>query len=60
MTYEALGRRDDTLVVLGGSEHGLISSISRWPELADLHKDSRFQRVTTAPSKQLRRNARVD
>ncbi|HYI92292.1 MAG TPA: tetratricopeptide repeat protein [Bryobacteraceae bacterium] len=43
MTYEALGRRDETLVILGGSERGLISSISRWPELADLHQDSRFK-----------------
>jgi Flp pilus assembly protein TadD len=42
LTYEALGRRDDTLAVLAASPSGVIEDVSRWPDMADLVKDSRF------------------
>jgi eukaryotic-like serine/threonine-protein kinase len=42
ITYEALGRRDDTLNLLAASSPGVIADVSRWPDVADLHKDSRF------------------
>ena len=41
-TYEALGRRDDTLAVLRASPQEVIADVSRWPDMADLHQDSRF------------------
>jgi eukaryotic-like serine/threonine-protein kinase len=42
ITYEALGRRNDTLSVLAASPDGVLADVSRWPDVADLHKDSRF------------------
>jgi tetratricopeptide (TPR) repeat protein len=42
ITYEALGRRNDTLSVLAASPSGVRADVSRWPDVADLHKDSRF------------------
>jgi eukaryotic-like serine/threonine-protein kinase len=42
ITYEALGRRQKTLDVLASSPPGVIADVSRWPDVADLHKDSRF------------------
>ena len=42
LTYEALGRRDATLGVLAASPSELLADLSRWPDVADLHKDSRF------------------
>jgi eukaryotic-like serine/threonine-protein kinase len=51
-TYEALGHRDDTLSVLATSPSGVIADISRWPDVADLHKDSRFiQLLASHPEK---------
>jgi len=44
-TYEAMGRRDATLAVLGASTGELLAELSRWPDLADLHKDSRFKEL---------------
>ncbi|HEV3330519.1 MAG TPA: protein kinase [Bryobacteraceae bacterium] len=41
-TYEALGRRDDTLNVLRASPNGVVADVSRWPDMAGLHNDSRF------------------
>ncbi len=42
LTDEALGRRNETLGVLAASPSELLSDLSRWPDVADLHKDSRF------------------
>jgi tetratricopeptide (TPR) repeat protein len=42
MTYEALGRREDSLAILSASSYEVIADMSRYPDLADLHKDSRF------------------
>jgi hypothetical protein len=44
-TYEALGRRDDTLAVLAASPPEVRADLGRWPDLADLHSDSRFQKL---------------
>lgn len=48
LTYEALGRRDDTLSVLAGSPEGVLRDIGRWPDVADLRKDSRFLQLLTS------------
>jgi serine/threonine protein kinase/tetratricopeptide (TPR) repeat protein len=42
ITYEALGRRNDTLSILASSPASVLRDLSRWPDVADLHKDSRF------------------
>jgi tetratricopeptide (TPR) repeat protein len=42
VTYEALGRREDTLNVLKDSPHGVLADLSRWPDVADLRRDPRF------------------
>jgi serine/threonine-protein kinase len=42
LTYEVLGKRERTLEILSASPAGLRADLARWPDLADLHKDSRF------------------
>ncbi len=44
-TYEALGERDDTLAILRTSSDDVLLDAARWPELADLHQDPRFQEL---------------
>jgi Flp pilus assembly protein TadD len=41
-TYEALGRRDDTLAILSACSHEELAIMSRFPDLADLDRDPRF------------------
>jgi tetratricopeptide (TPR) repeat protein len=41
-TYEALGMRDATLAVLSAAPVEVVKDLSRWPDVADLHKDPRF------------------
>ena len=41
-TYEALGRREDSLAVLSTSPYDVLADVSRYPDLADLSRDSRF------------------
>ena len=45
LTYEALGRRDATIALLRASAGELLADLSRWPDLADLHEDSRFKEL---------------
>jgi tetratricopeptide (TPR) repeat protein len=45
ITYEMLGRRNDTLSVLAAAPRGVVADLSRWPDVADLRKDSRFLRL---------------
>jgi tetratricopeptide (TPR) repeat protein len=45
LTYEALGQREATLALLSASPGELVADLSRWPVVADLHKDSRFQQL---------------
>jgi tetratricopeptide (TPR) repeat protein len=42
LTYEFLGLRNASLSVLGSSSRSQLMDISRWPDLAPLHHDSRF------------------
>lgn len=44
-TYEALGRREDALRVLESSPAEVVTLAGRWPDLAELQKDSRFQQL---------------
>ena len=52
VTYEALGLRESSLAVLGSSPGamlpGLLAELSRYPEVADLSKDSRFLQLRAA------------
>ena len=43
--YEALAGREDTLAILRASPDAVIFDAIRWPDLADLHQDSRFQQL---------------
>ena len=45
LTYELLGRRDATLDTLTAAPRELLSDLSRWPDLSDLHNDARFQQL---------------
>ncbi|MDQ2843698.1 MAG: hypothetical protein M3Y72_22190, partial [Acidobacteriota bacterium] len=51
ITYESLGRRSDTLSVLAASPPGVLADVSRWPDVADLHQDSRFLLLLASHSK---------
>lgn len=51
ITYEVLGRRDDTLSVLATSPAAVLASVNRWPDLADLRKDPRFLQLLTSHSR---------
>ncbi len=44
-TYEALGQREDALSVLKASPDDVLLDAARWPNLAELHQDSRFQQL---------------
>jgi len=44
-TYEALGQRDNALAILRTSSDDVLLDAARWPDLADLHRDSRFQQL---------------
>jgi len=41
-TYEVLGHREDALTVLSNSPDGVISDMSRWPDLEGLRQDPGF------------------
>lgn len=45
LTYEALGQRDNTLAVLSASPAGVLADVSRFPDVADLRNDARFQQI---------------
>jgi serine/threonine protein kinase/Flp pilus assembly protein TadD len=47
-TYEALSKREKTLAILRTSPDDVLLDASRWPDLAELHNDSRFQELLTA------------
>lgn len=48
LTYETLSRREDTLAVLAASSNEMLADLNRWPDMADLRKDSRFQELLTS------------
>ena len=45
LTYEALGQREATLAVLNRSSPLQLLDVTRWPDLADLRRDSRFSQL---------------
>jgi serine/threonine protein kinase/Flp pilus assembly protein TadD len=47
-TYEALGRRDQTLLALRGAPPATLADIARTPEFSALQTDSRFQELLSA------------
>jgi len=48
LTYEALDQRRATLDLLSTSSAEFLADVSRWPDLAELHRDSRFQQLSPA------------
>ncbi|HEV2198257.1 MAG TPA: protein kinase [Bryobacteraceae bacterium] len=48
LTYEAMGRRDASLAVLASAPTAMLQDLSRWPDVADLSKDSRFVNLLIA------------
>ena len=42
VTYETLGEREKTLVVLKAAPRGVLGDLNHWPDVADLHQDPRF------------------
>ena len=48
VTFEALGKRNETLSVLARSPAGVLADLSRWPDVADLRQDSRFLELLTS------------
>ena len=44
-TYETLGQRENALAILKASSDDVLVDAARWPDLADLHQDSRFQQL---------------
>jgi Flp pilus assembly protein TadD len=48
LTYETLNRREDTLATLANSSNEMLADLNRWPDMADLRKDSRFQELLTS------------
>ncbi|HEV1285842.1 MAG TPA: tetratricopeptide repeat protein [Bryobacteraceae bacterium] len=47
-TFEALGRREDSLKVMNDFSHAELSDVNRWPDMADLSQDSRFLQLLTS------------
>jgi len=47
-TYEALGRRESALSILQTSPDAVLIDAVRWPDLAELHQDSRFQQLVAS------------
>ena len=45
LTYEKLGRRENALAVLHASTTEMLADLNRWPDVADLRNDSRFQEL---------------
>jgi Flp pilus assembly protein TadD len=43
--YEALDKRNDAIEILKKSPDVVLLEVFRWPDLADLHKDSRFKEL---------------
>ncbi len=45
LTYETLGRREDTLGILAKSPAGMVLQLNRYPDVAELRRDPRFLQV---------------
>ena len=51
ITFEALHDREAALAALAGAPHSVIADLSRWPDVADLGRDSRFIRLLSVRNK---------
>ena len=58
-TYEALGRRKDSLAVLETSPAEVRLDVARYPDLADLARDSRFQKMLATRQQMKTRRTRM-
>jgi tetratricopeptide (TPR) repeat protein len=45
LTYEALGQHDRTLAIIQDASASMLDRLNRFPDLADLRADSRFQQL---------------
>jgi len=45
LTYEAIHLRDRALAVLAESKKATVEDVGRWPDVADLQKDSRYMEL---------------
>jgi serine/threonine-protein kinase len=50
LTYEVLGRRNETIAVLTATPAGMVANVGRWPDVADLAKDPRFLQLLASHS----------
>ena len=50
LTYEALGRRDQAIQVLGGATPELLHELDRQPDLAGFRQDPRFKQLVARNS----------
>jgi hypothetical protein len=44
-TYEALDKRNEALKILSVSPNDVLMDAARWPDLQELHRDSRFKEL---------------
>ena len=44
-TWEALGRREESLKVMSDFSYAELADVNRWPDMADLSHDSRFSQL---------------
>src|SRR5580658_8673009 len=47
-TYAALGQKDSLLTLLRTAPKAVIEDFNRWPDVADLTRDPRFQQLLTS------------
>ena len=54
-TYEALEEHEKTMQILTASSNDVLEDAARWPHLAELHKNPRFQELLSlAPNQEIR------
>ncbi len=53
-TYSVLGHGDSLLTLLGAVPNAVLEDFNRWPDVADAHRDPRFQKLFA--SRQIRRD----
>ena len=50
-TWEALGRREESLKFMSDFSYSELEDVKRWPDMADLSRDSRFQQLLASQTK---------
>jgi tetratricopeptide (TPR) repeat protein len=59
-TFEALSRRADTLLLLSTFSNAELADVKRWPDLADLSRDSRFLQLLASRQTQKEKTPNED